>query len=98
MGGAVRPSNPSRRPVDLNPALKDEALRLFGQRVRMFGMLQRNAKGQSVRLKVEGIEILPDLALVPHVRFEDLAGAAPNWTEGLGSVEWVREQRRAENG
>jgi hypothetical protein len=27
------------------------------------------------------------------VSIRDLVGIAPNWTDGMGSVEWVRAQR-----
>lgn len=87
----------TRRAVrcDLAPSMGQNALDLFGTRVRMYGMLQRNGQGQGVRLRAEGIETVPDLTVFPRVRFEDLAGAAPDWTGGVSAVEWVRVQRAA---
>lgn len=62
------------------------------RRVLVWGEIRRNAKGEKVSMRLDDFEVLEEVGRPLAV--EDLVGIlGPEWTGGLGSVEWVRAQR-----
>ncbi|MEU9399254.1 hypothetical protein [Streptomyces sp. NPDC048242] len=74
----------------------DQVKHHVGEVVVAKGDLSRNARNQPIHLRVDRLRV----ADTPHrqVSVTNWAGAAPFWTEGMSSVEFVRRQRRAGTG
>lgn len=71
-----------------------ELRQLWNKRVLLFGEITKNDTGQPIRIDVsEVVEIPPEGG--GGREFVDLVGVAPDWTEGLDSVEYLRRQRGA---
>lgn len=77
---------------DVPAALWRRTLDLMDQDVVVDGVLHRNAFGTRTRIEALRIDPVPPRPLPPTV--EELTGILePDWTGGLDSVEWVRQQR-----
>ena len=63
----------------------------LAHKVRAFGELTRNARGQILRMRVDRIESLPDAVNAPTV--DELAGIAPWYTGEQSSDDFVRAAR-----
>lgn len=75
------------------PELQPRVMDAFDRRVLAEGIITRKADGQPVSILVGQFEEIPDDSR-PTV--DDLLGSQPNITGGLGSVEFIRQQRRAQ--
>lgn len=74
--------------------LIDQMRDAWGHRVALIGRVTRNDRGQAVRIDAETIERLPeDDSGRPSTA--SLLGAAPDWLDGRGVDDYVREARRA---
>ncbi|WP_405811928.1 hypothetical protein OG524_28705 [Streptomyces sp. NBC_01520] len=71
----------------------DQVKRHMGEIVTARGDLSRNASNQPVHLRVDRLKLFE--APQRQVSVEDWAGVAPDWTNGLSSVDFVRRQRDA---
>ena len=76
--------------VQVPQHLEERVLDALQQTVRAWGLVERNAAGDKIGLVMEGFEIVED-ADAPTV--ESMVGILGDWTDGQGSVEWVRAQR-----
>ncbi len=65
----------------------------LGHRVRAYGVIARNARGDALRLDMRDLEILPEDSKLPTIR--DIFGIAPDFTEEMTSCEYVRWLREA---
>lgn len=73
---------------------EDEQRKLWNKRVLLFGEIPKNGSGQPIKIDVsEVIQIPPEGE--KGREFGELIGRAPDWTEGLESVEYLRWQRSA---
>lgn len=63
----------------------------LGRRIRAFGEVTRNRKGQVLSVKIDQIEMLPEVNAVPSV--DELAGIAPWYTGRQSTDEYLREMR-----
>ncbi|MGV4891603.1 hypothetical protein ACSR0Z_34475 [Streptomyces viridosporus] len=71
----------------------EQVKRHVGEVVVARGDLSRNARNQPVHLRVDQLRVVQGPRR--QVSVEDWAGASPDWTSGLTSVEFVRRQRGA---
>lgn len=76
--------------VQVPQHLEERVLDALQRTVRAWGLVDRNPAGDKIRLVMEDFEVAED-ADVPAV--ESMAGILGDWTDGQGSVEWVRAQR-----
>ena len=76
--------------VQVPPHLEERVLDALQQTVRAWGLVDRNPAGDKIGLVMEDFEVLGD-AGGPTV--ESMVGLLGDWTDGQGSVEWVRAQR-----
>lgn len=80
---------------ELPSEMADEAHdRYWRRRVLASGRVKRNDSGQAVRIKIDGLELLPedDNERAPVA---DLIGSDPDWLDGQSVDEYIREVRRA---
>lgn len=59
------------------------------------GDLKRNSLGQPIHMRVDRLRVIETAPGRPTLH--NIAGIAPDWTEGLSSVDFVRKQRRSSN-
>lgn len=78
-----------RFPDELFPTLRDA----LGHRVRAFGTLTRNARGQMLRLDIDRVEPIPETITAPSV--DELVGIAPWYTGEQSTDEYLRSIRGA---
>lgn len=71
--------------------LLDRAKEALGRRVIARGRLERNARGEPVRIKAERLRILRERKDLPTIA--ELGGKYPDFTGGLRSEEYVRRMR-----
>ena len=71
--------------------LLDHAKEALGRRVYASGRLERNARGEPIRIKAERIRILRERQELPTIA--ELGGKYPDFTGGLTSEEYVRRMR-----
>lgn len=76
-----------------DPELQPRVMNAFEKRVIAGGIITRRPEGQPVSILVDQFEEIPDDGR-PTV--EDLYGSQPDITGGLDSVEFIRQQRRAQ--
>lgn len=78
--------------VRFKRADSDRVRECIGQRVVAWGRLKRNTEGRKRELKMDGFDLVQDLP--SRLTLDDVIGTlGPDWTEGRGSVQWIREQR-----
>jgi hypothetical protein len=65
----------------------------LGRRVYVGGVVHSNAKGEPVRLDVERIRLLREVAELPTIA--EMTGSNPRFTEGVGAVAYLRDTRGA---
>lgn len=71
--------------------LLDRAKEALGRRVIARGRLERNARGEPIRIKAERLRILRERKDLPTIA--ELGGKYPDFTGGLTSEEYVRRMR-----
>ncbi|OZF39934.1 hypothetical protein CH296_01110 [Rhodococcus sp. 14-2496-1d] len=72
--------------------LAGDIKRLLDQEVEVWGVMHRDLEGELNKVDVEGLEAIP--VVNAQIALDDVAGIlGRDWTNGLGSVEWVRQQR-----
>ena len=71
--------------------LLGRAKEALGRRVYASGRLERNARGEPIRIKVEHLRILRERDELPTIA--ELGGKYPDFTGGLTSEEYVRRMR-----
>ncbi|WP_146214477.1 hypothetical protein [Streptomyces sp. ICBB 8177] len=59
------------------------------------GDLKRNSLGQPIHMRVDRLRVIEEASA--QLTLHSIAGIAPDWTDGLSSVEFVRMQRRSSN-
>jgi hypothetical protein len=68
---------------------------MVDRRVTVWGPLSRGTDGRKDVLTMEGFEVRRSPGADERLAVDDVAGSlGSDWTEGLGSVDWVREMRR----
>ena len=77
-------------PASMEPHVHE----LWRHRVLARGRVTRNARGQAVRIRIEGFELLPEDDSA-RASVDDVLGIDRNWTGGQDVDEYVREARRA---
>jgi len=65
----------------------------LGRRVLTAGILQRNRVGQTVRVKLSRLEVIPPEDQLPSV--DDIVGMAPDFTGGMSTDEYLEYLRDA---
>lgn len=74
------------------PSGSEEALRAaWDQWVVVSGRLTRDDCGTPVRIRMDGIEVIP---VREPISAKDILGIAPDWTGALTTEEWIAEARR----
>jgi hypothetical protein len=63
----------------------------LGHRVIAAGVVQRNRRGNPLRVLQPGFKVLPPEDQLPGL--SDLIGSDPDFTDGQPAVEWVRQGR-----
>lgn len=85
----------TKRGVSINvPSERTDALKaLWNSRVLVGGPLKRNERGQAVSMTLEYLE---SYSGYDDVRLDasSLCGIAPDWTDGMDPIDWVRAIRR----
>ena len=76
--------------VQVPQHLEGRVLGALQQTVRAWGLVDRNAAGDKIGLVMEDFEVVEDTD-GPTVK--SMVGFLGDWTDGQGSVEWVRAQR-----
>ena len=76
--------------VQVPQHLEERVLGALQQTVRAWGLVDRNPAGDEIGLVMEDFEVVED-AEAPTV--ESMVGILGDWTDGQGSVKWVRAQR-----
>ena len=71
--------------------LLDRAKEALGRRVQARGRLERNARGELIRIKAERLRILREREELPTIA--ELGGKYPDFTGGLTTEEYVRSLR-----
>lgn len=72
--------------------LATEIKALLDHEVEVWGVMHRDVEGVLSKVEVEGLEAAP--VANEQLALDDVAGIlGRDWTGGLGSVEWVRQQR-----
>ena len=71
--------------------LLGRAKEALGRRVYASGRLERNARGEPIRIKAEHLRILRERDELPTIA--ELGGKYPDFTGGLTSEEYVRRMR-----
>ena len=68
---------------------------MVDRRVTVWGPLSRGTDGRKDFLTMEGFEVRRSPGADERLAVDDVAGSlGSDWTEGLSSVDWVREMRR----
>jgi hypothetical protein len=80
--------------VTFGAELRDEVSRVVGANVqiRAWGRLKRDADNHKVSLFATGLEVVEPVDL-PRSADAIVGALGAEWTDGLGSVDWVRSQR-----
>jgi hypothetical protein len=76
-------------PAEMEPQIHG----LWRRRVLATGLVTRNERGQAVRIKIDGFELLPEDDR-GRASVDELFGMAPDWIDGQNVDEYVREARR----
>ncbi|MGW5064247.1 hypothetical protein ACWEQ2_44490 [Streptomyces sp. NPDC004096] len=79
----------SRDDADLLEQVKSNV----GAFVSARGDLKRNSLGQPIHMRVDRLRVIEEAAI--QSTLHSIAGIAPDWTDGLSSVEFIRKQRRS---
>ncbi|MCP1413567.1 hypothetical protein [Paenarthrobacter sp. A20] len=78
--------------VTFTKAMESRVVEAIGKQVLAWGALRRDHTGRKVSLALEDFEVVQ--AGRRTVSVDEIVGAlGTDWTDGRGSVEWVREQR-----
>lgn len=75
------------------PELQPRVMNAFEMRVVAEGIITRRPDGQPISILLDQFEVIPDDGR-PTV--DDLRGSQPDITGGLDSVDFIRQQRRAQ--
>lgn len=72
--------------------LANEVKGLLDHEINVWGVVHRDVSGDIQKIEIEGLEAEPVTNEQPTL--DEVAGIlGRDWTNGLGSVEWVRQQR-----
>lgn len=85
----------TERPVSakFKPSEIDVVKEALGRRVRVSGLIRRNAKGQPLSVEQPRLSVLPPTDQLPST--DDLIGLDPDFTGDLSTDEYVRRLRDA---
>jgi hypothetical protein len=76
---------------EFSPELLDQAMSLVGKVVAVEGLLKRDTEARKVSIEVTGLSQVERQIQPPISELIGILG--PDWTGGVDSVEWIRQQR-----